>query len=410
MLYIADRITKPLAIYILCIIFGFSAGCSSYKINVKPEPTRQPVNKPANMKFCIRSVEFKGAEDKSDNKFPNYSKSEAENNAMLLEDLKNTSPKIYSDLFENNKESIPLKIKLILTKSICDDELEILGGLTLGIFPVYEQYFSEYTIEVYAYDDNINKLLSEPIIVKRDETVWTSYFTPLGWIPVPGGTGERVSGGDADKKTKEKMTGACIEATAIALRRIDAIAWQKSNCKTLAQLEVFEAQEKLKGKIPYLIGERGPAGGWIFYDKGNNDNGWRYLEAAPENQSDAIAWSTANSSLISSTGTSVGDGISNTKTIINKLGNGNYAARICANYTFGNKKDWFLPSQEELDLMLKNLGGRGLGNLDNGRYWSSSETDDLFAKSQNFSNGFQGSVYKENTRKVRAIRAFKPEK
>jgi transcriptional regulator with XRE-family HTH domain len=31
----------------------------------------------------------------------------------------------------------------------------------------------------------------------------------------------------------------------------------------------------------YKIGDTGPAGGLIFYDKGNNIGGWRYLEAAP---------------------------------------------------------------------------------------------------------------------------------
>ena len=31
----------------------------------------------------------------------------------------------------------------------------------------------------------------------------------------------------------------------------------------------------------YTIGDTGPAGGIIFYDKGNKTDGWRYLEAAP---------------------------------------------------------------------------------------------------------------------------------
>ena len=31
----------------------------------------------------------------------------------------------------------------------------------------------------------------------------------------------------------------------------------------------------------YKVGDIGPAGGYIFYDRGYYENGWRYLEAAP---------------------------------------------------------------------------------------------------------------------------------
>ena len=45
--------------------------------------------------------------------------------------------------------------------------------------------------------------------------------------------------------------------------------------------------------LRYSIGSYGPAGGRIFYDKGNNDGGWRYLEAAPSN---IILWREDNRS------------------------------------------------------------------------------------------------------------------
>ncbi|GHU30912.1 hypothetical protein FACS1894172_04920 [Spirochaetia bacterium] len=33
----------------------------------------------------------------------------------------------------------------------------------------------------------------------------------------------------------------------------------------------------------YKIGDTGPAGGLIFYNKGDYSDGWRYLKAAPAN-------------------------------------------------------------------------------------------------------------------------------
>ena len=30
--------------------------------------------------------------------------------------------------------------------------------------------------------------------------------------------------------------------------------------------------------MDYNIGDLGPAGGIVFYDKGNNKDGWRYIE------------------------------------------------------------------------------------------------------------------------------------
>ena len=34
-------------------------------------------------------------------------------------------------------------------------------------------------------------------------------------------------------------------------------------------------------KKTHTVGEAGPAGGIVFYDKGEYSDGWRYLEAAP---------------------------------------------------------------------------------------------------------------------------------
>jgi len=61
----------------------------------------------------------------------------------------------------------------------------------------------------------------------------------------------------------------------------------------------------------YKIGDTGPAGGIIFYDKGNTRDGWRYLEAAPAStEKMALLTSSNNNDVIG--GRKVGDGKENT--------------------------------------------------------------------------------------------------
>jgi len=45
------------------------------------------------------------------------------------------------------------------------------------------------------------------------------------------------------------------------------------------------------GSAPvYHIGDTGPAGGIVFYDKGSYSNGWRYMEVAPNDIGSAPWW------------------------------------------------------------------------------------------------------------------------
>ena len=163
--------------------------------------------------------------------------------------------------------------------------------------------------------------------------------------------------------------------------------------------------------INYLAGTTGPAGGLIFYDKGNVTNGWRYLESANTDITGIPWW---NGTLITTgaTATSIGSGLQNTNTIITAQGVGNYAATAAKNYTQGGYKDWFLPSRDELNLIYQNLKVKGLGNLNNDFYWSSSEFNINAAYRQVFTN--QGGVdagWKYFTNgAVRPVRAFVGEK
>ncbi|MDR1986190.1 MAG: DUF1566 domain-containing protein [Treponema sp.] len=164
------------------------------------------------------------------------------------------------------------------------------------------------------------------------------------------------------------------------------------------------------GVITYQVGNFGPAGGRVFYDKGIFSAGWRYLEAAPvETEFTAIQWG-AYGKTVGGTGTAIGSGKRNTQMIVEFLqrqGETGRAAQVCAALDFDGFKDWFLPSKDELDLIYKNLKVKGLGELSDSWYWSSSEdTNNFGAWVQRFSGGSQGVSDKIGTHSVRAVRAF----
>lgn len=166
----------------------------------------------------------------------------------------------------------------------------------------------------------------------------------------------------------------------------------------------------------YAIRDRGPAGGWIFYDKGVYFEGWRYLEAA-------IYDSAANSSIVWGTdgyegfdvpganGTAVGTGLQNSLDIVNgDPAANNTSAKLCLDKSMSNGgvnyADWFLPSKDELNLMFVNLKSAGVGNFVNSDYWSSSEIDKYTAWGQGFGSGTAYAGGKHLSESVRCVRAF----
>jgi hypothetical protein len=63
------------------------------------------------------------------------------------------------------------------------------------------------------------------------------------------------------------------------------------------------------------VGEIGPGGGWVFFNKGNTDGGWQYLEVAPTDQSTSSQWGCYGTS-VSGTSLLVGSGENNTNLIM----------------------------------------------------------------------------------------------
>ena len=162
----------------------------------------------------------------------------------------------------------------------------------------------------------------------------------------------------------------------------------------------------------YSLRDIGPAGGFVFYDKGSYSGSpsWRYLEAAPSDQSTGTEWGCWGVLISGADGTAVGTGEQNTIDIEAGCATSGIAADICANYSIENSgvtyDDWFLPSKDELDLMYTNLKDAGVGGFTVYVYWSSSEYDAFRAWFQYFNNGLQSNLYKDDTYRVRAVRAF----
>jgi TolB-like protein len=92
----------------------------------------------------------------------------------------------------------------------------------------------------------------------------------------------------------------------------------------------------------YRVGDTGPAGGIIFYDKGSFSDGWQYLEAAPVSaEFRSSDW---------------------------------YAAgRRCSSMNIGGFSGWRLPEPNELRLMYEKLKRIGFGSFSDDFYWSSTD-------------------------------------
>jgi len=164
---------------------------------------------------------------------------------------------------------------------------------------------------------------------------------------------------------------------------------------------------------------KGTAGGFIFFDKGSVSDGWRFLEVAPASSEFNAEWGCYTENInygwrgidVSGTQTGVGTGKENTQLINSMLqqsGETGRASQLCVALNIGGKNDWFLPSKDELNLMYQYFPKNGLGDFPNEWYWSSSQygTDFGSAWGQSFLSGSQNSGNKDNTSRVRAIRAF----
>jgi hypothetical protein len=237
------------------------------------------------------------------------------------------------------------------------------------------------TIENSAFSGNQLTVITIPQSVK---TIDIGAFTdnPLASVMMPSGVTFRQNGPVSSPKDKSKSDEGLIQlynknGKQAGIYTKSRISWKYkiADEKTRKIHEDAEKQAKQKAdqavqnnKAAYHIGDTGPSGGIVFYDKGTLSDGWRYLEAAPNDCADS-EWGAYKKSIPGNYNDSVGSGKQNTQIIVDylkKIGEPGKAAQLCASLSIGGKQDWYLPSTGELDLLYKNLKLRGLSDFLNG--------------------------------------------
>lgn len=128
-------------------------------------------------------------------------------------------------------------------------------------------------------------------------------------------------------------------------------------------------------------------------------NGTLYVY--PVDNSNGLPWSGnyVNTGALSST-----DGETNTTKIVNIVGVGNYAAKLCSDLNAYGYDDWYLPASGELYAIFQNKNTIG-GSFSTGNYWSSTESDYYYALGLNFLTGIISyNVPKYTILNVRCVR------
>jgi hypothetical protein len=217
----------------------------------------------------------------------------------------------------------------------------------------------------------------------------------------------RATGYDSTGYSRSSVPTVQVQPTAPAQSAAQAPAQSAPTAQAAAPAQTPAPTPAAPAPAPaaprvYRVGDTGPAGGLIFYDKGNNSGGWRYLEAAPVDAEFQAVWS-VHRTYVDGTQETVGSGRRNTQLIVEKFrqtsGEWDTAAQKCDELVFNGFDDWFLPSRGELDQMYGNLKRRNLGEFKNDWYWSST-TDQC----QNFQNGALNNWFGNFRYYVRPVR------
>lgn len=259
------------------------------------------------------------------------------------------------------------------------------------------------------------------------QTLNYSWFTPTLGLDINLTTGELTV---SDSSYYDYEKSAFLKAIVVAYTESNSNVFDTAqviiNLTNVLEPAEMSVQMRLNnGQTPFEIYQSNNSlldslygktfeGGLIFYLNTTDGTG---LLAAETDQGASIAWDTTSNAFNQiATGAqsdAIGDGVSNTRTIVQALsGLGMYAAKTCDDLMLNSKSDWFLPSENEMNEMYTNLHAKGLGNFSNERYWSSTEFDlsptgaAMYRNFDTSSSQTGGTSPKTATNYVRAARAF----
>ena len=205
-------------------------------------------------------------------------------------------------------------------------------------------------------------------------------------------------------------TSGTITAGAITIPNIDGSANQ------VLQTDGSGALTWATGVTTYSVGDVAQ-GGVVFWVDATGQHG---LVAATEDQSTGMRWNAGTDGSTQAKGDGIYAGKANTSIIIAAqvaIGDdgATFAARLCnelqiteSSITYG---DWYLPSKFELNQLYLNKttleAVSGFTLFTDNFYWSSTESEAIWAWRQDFLSGSQDrNAGKQFTINVRAIRAF----
>ncbi|MDC7244532.1 MAG: DUF1566 domain-containing protein [Sphaerochaetaceae bacterium] len=218
-------------------------------------------------------------------------------------------------------------------------------------------------------------------------------------------------------------------------RTLDDLLSQSESLDGTDEQGPQESQDDQQDTVAYQLGDQGPAGGWVFYDKGVYSDGWRYLEMAPYGwyggaRDPSVQWGAKGYEVVpAATETAAGSGAENTVRIVEfhdklieqypergiygfnpqaygETNDGSVAALLCEFATINGYEDWYLPAKDELTLMRKLQKEYNIGDIEMAKYWSSTEADADKALAINFYVNVITPTSKDSSYQIRPVRMF----